>query len=117
MRETARPDAFVQRGGHLGLAARARAYMLANIDRRISVPDLARQLGVSERTLRYAFRETYGTSPSRYLKTTRLQQARRALENADPLKARARAPTTLASLPRDRRRHVDRSIDEALMET
>ena len=58
--------------------------MLANIDGRISVHELATRVGVSERTLRNVFRKAYGTSPSQYLKAIRLLQARHTLENADP---------------------------------
>ena len=55
------------------IAFAARAHMLENLDDAITVRGLSRALGVSERTLRYAFHKEYGISPSRYLKSTRLQ--------------------------------------------
>lgn len=48
------------------------------------VEDLAAAAGVSQRTLRTAFREYFGVGPLRYLKHRILQQARQALKCADP---------------------------------
>lgn len=42
--------------------------------------DLARQVGVSERTLRRGFQELFGMSPLRYLTQLRMQQARYLLQ-------------------------------------
>jgi AraC family ethanolamine operon transcriptional activator len=49
----------------------------------LSVVDLATAAGVSERTLRSAFQEYFGVGPVRYLKLRILNQARKALQNAD----------------------------------
>ena len=57
--------------------------MLDNLDRSISIRCLSSALGVSERTLRYAFHEAFGTSPVQYLKTLRLHRARGALRQAN----------------------------------
>ena len=50
----------------------------------VLVTDLAESAGVSERTLRMAFDEHFGTSPARYLRTRRLHAVHRALRAADP---------------------------------
>jgi AraC-like DNA-binding protein len=49
----------------------------------VYLADLCAAGGVSERTLRTVFQETYGFSPVRYLKLRRLHQVRRALRRAD----------------------------------
>ena len=66
------------------VAVRASAHMLRNIDNPISVHSLSSMLSVSERTLRYAFGEAYGMSPSQYLKSIRLLRARSALQKSNP---------------------------------
>jgi AraC family transcriptional regulator, ethanolamine operon transcriptional activator len=48
-------------------------------DQSPSIAELARQIGVPERTLRTAFHRTYGVSPQEYLRLQRLYQARRLL--------------------------------------
>jgi AraC family ethanolamine operon transcriptional activator len=48
----------------------------------ITVNDLCRITGVSERTLQYAFKEHYGVSPKRYLINIRLNAVRRTLRRA-----------------------------------
>ncbi|MBW1757303.1 MAG: AraC family transcriptional regulator [Deltaproteobacteria bacterium] len=58
-----------QSGGHVGIA------------------DLAAATGVSERTLRTAFKEHYGVGPVRYLQLRILHRVRRALREADPEEA------------------------------
>jgi len=50
----------------------------------LTVRDLSRAVGASERTLRYAFTERYGVPPKAYLKVVRLHGVRRALRSADP---------------------------------
>lgn len=52
---------------------------MRHADDSLSVPELARQIGVPERTLRTAFRRCYGVSPLRWLRLHRLHQARRIL--------------------------------------
>ena len=48
----------------------------------LHVDDLCRAAGVSERTLRNAFRKIHGVSPYRYLRGFRMTQARQALLSA-----------------------------------
>lgn len=49
------------------------------------VRTLAQSAGVSERTLRRAFQDLFGTTPARYARLRRLHTAREALLAADPL--------------------------------
>lgn len=49
----------------------------------LTVRDLCRAAGASERTLRYAFVERYGVPPKAYLKAVRLHGVRRELRSAD----------------------------------
>jgi len=65
----------------LGTAAE---FLRERLDHPIYLADLCEATGVSERTLRNAFQETYGMSPMRYLKLWRLHRARKALRDADP---------------------------------
>ena len=50
----------------------------------VSVADLVAASGVSERTLRTAFNETFWVGPSRYLQLRNLHRIRRALQAAEP---------------------------------
>ena len=50
----------------------------------LSVEQLATAAGVSERTLRDAFQQSFGVAPVRYLNRRTLHQIRRALKAADP---------------------------------
>jgi AraC-like DNA-binding protein len=49
----------------------------------VYLADLCAVTGVSERTLRTVFQESYGMSPVQYLRLRRLHQVRRALRRAD----------------------------------
>lgn len=63
------------------------AYMQANLDRRLTMSDLAQYVYVSESHLRLLFRKTMGVSPSDYLCQLRLQRVKELLANtACPLK-------------------------------
>ena len=57
------------------------AYMQMNLDRRLTLPDLAKYLYISESHLRLLFRKTMGISPSEYLRQLRLQRAKDLLVN------------------------------------
>ncbi len=48
-------------------------------DQSLSIPQLARHIGVPERTLRTAFQKSYGFSPQEHLRIQRLYQARQHL--------------------------------------
>jgi AraC family ethanolamine operon transcriptional activator len=56
--------------------------MQARCGDRLSVLDLCRELGVSERTLHYAFQEVRGLSPMAYFKSSRLNAVRQELKAA-----------------------------------
>jgi AraC family ethanolamine operon transcriptional activator len=60
------------------------AFVRDNIREPVTVAELSRMAGVSERTLRAAFHDTVGLSPKRYAIAQRLQAAHAALANADP---------------------------------
>ena len=63
----------------LNLVHQAENLALASIDKRLNIAALSRMLVVSERTLRKAFRVTYGLSPCRHLRMLRLLQVRQVL--------------------------------------
>jgi AraC family ethanolamine operon transcriptional activator len=63
---------------------RAQEYMHAHARERISLSDLCSASECSERTLRQAFRECYGTSPMAFIKKLRLQGLRQELRDAAP---------------------------------
>jgi len=62
---------------------RALEYIDANPHLPVTVPELARVSGASIRTLEYAFRDYFGTSPKQYLKNHQLTGLRRELQEAD----------------------------------
>lgn len=66
---------------HYRVVAGIRDYIIANRDHAITVPDLCRQFCVSRRTLQYCFQEVLGMPPAAYLRTIRLNGARRDLRN------------------------------------
>jgi AraC family transcriptional regulator, ethanolamine operon transcriptional activator len=64
------------------LVRRADDCMRACLGRPLSLLDLCRELGVSERTLHYAFQEVRGLSPMAYFKARRLNAVRQELKAA-----------------------------------
>jgi AraC family ethanolamine operon transcriptional activator len=66
------------------LVARITAFLNEHPSEPITVADLSRMAGVSERTLRAAFHDVIGVSPKRYAIKQRLEAAHAALRNADP---------------------------------
>lgn len=62
------------------IVSEARDYMRANVDRSIAVPDLCSAIGVSRRTLQYAFEDVLQLSPLTYLRIMRLNRVRRELK-------------------------------------
>ncbi len=62
----------------------ARDYMMANLNKPITLKDLCDNLYVSSRSLMYGFQEIFGTSPINYLKMLRLHGVRQTLKEADP---------------------------------
>jgi AraC family transcriptional regulator, ethanolamine operon transcriptional activator len=69
---------------------RAEAFLSARISEPVSIAQLCRVVGVSERSLRNAFHDVRGMSPKRYAVRTRLAKVRRALRDAN----RARGAVT-----------------------
>ncbi len=65
-----------------GLEA-TRAWALEQLDRPLTVAQLARHAHTSERTLARRFRQETGTTPLRWLHAQRVDQARRLLEDGD----------------------------------
>jgi AraC family ethanolamine operon transcriptional activator len=68
--------------------ARAEAYIESNAAHDIRVGDICRAVGVSERTLQYAFIERFGIGPKEFLNIVRLSEVRRQLRDADPRETR-----------------------------
>jgi len=64
---------------HLTTVRRAREVALAHSDTPVQVQDLCRELRVSRRTLQDSFRRVLGIGPLWYLRTLRLDGARRGL--------------------------------------
>ena len=66
------------------LVGRVVAFLRDNIGEPVTVAELSRMAGVSERTLRAAFHDVLGLSPKRYAIAQRLHAAHEALSAADP---------------------------------
>lgn len=71
------------RRAHYLIAQRAEKFMRQNLRRNIYMHEICAAAGVSERALRYAFDDMFGTSPNRYLSMLRLCAACRGLSMAD----------------------------------
>ncbi|GAA0926773.1 GlxA family transcriptional regulator [Pseudonocardia zijingensis] len=65
--------------------AATRAWALENIDRPLTLADLARHASMSRRTFTRHFRDEVGMSPNRWLTQQRIDLARRLLETTDLL--------------------------------
>ena len=63
------------------IVSQARDYVLANRARPVGVPELCEQLHVSRRTLQYCFQDVLGMAPATFLRTIRLNGARRDLSS------------------------------------
>ena len=59
-------------------------YMIARIDKPISLTELEHQSGLSARALQYQFSRRFGCSPMRWLMTQRLDASRNRLVNSTP---------------------------------
>ncbi len=68
------------------LQARAREYIEANLSSSLGNETLAREIGVSSRTLGHVFRDALNTTPLHYIKTRRLNATRQRLLKADHTK-------------------------------
>lgn len=79
----ARPESLASRHHRL-VMARLEDVAAASPDRPLDLGEICRLIGVPERTLRLCCKEQLGMGPIRYLRLRRMQQARYALERADP---------------------------------
>jgi len=59
-------------------------YLLAHLGERITLTDMERISGVSSRGLQYAFLQRFGCSPLQWLRSARLEHARRQLVSQGP---------------------------------
>lgn len=62
----------------------AEDFMLSQLDRPLSLEDVAAATGVSARALQYAFRQFRGTTPMAFLRDARLERAHQDLQRAAP---------------------------------
>ena len=81
-RDSSPRDVELTRINHSRLVKRAQDYALEHIDKRIHLTDLSQAMHVSERTLRYAFRNVLGMSPVAYLTRLRLHRVHKSLKEA-----------------------------------
>ena len=65
-------------------AKRAEQYLIANVEKPVSLADLCEAASTSERTLLVGFHEVFGTSPKAFLKSLRLNRVKRDLQMAPP---------------------------------
>lgn len=78
------------------LVKKAEAYVVERLDQSIHMNTLCREVGASPRALEYAFHAIYGMGAMRYLRTIRLNEARKALSHSDASK-----PVTVTSVAMD----------------
>jgi AraC family ethanolamine operon transcriptional activator len=71
-------------GRRLQIIRKAEQYSRSHDARTLRIADVCRHVGTSERSLRYAFEDLAGISPTAYLKFQRLSRAHSALLEADP---------------------------------
>lgn len=71
----------------LEIVREAQAYAGACEDAALRLSDLCAHVGVCERTLRYAFKDLTGVSPSAFIRAQRLNRTRRDLLRANPHQA------------------------------
>ena len=71
-------------GNRERIIKKASQFISESIYNPVSISDLCRITGVSERTLQYSFKEYYGISPKTYLKAQMLNMVHFALNKADP---------------------------------
>jgi transcriptional regulator GlxA family with amidase domain len=80
-----RPVPSARQAGTRGeLVSRAVTLLRAHVNEPVTMVELSRQTGVSERTLRAAFHDVLGLSPKQYAIGQRLHAAHEALCAADP---------------------------------
>jgi AraC family ethanolamine operon transcriptional activator len=77
-------DPHGRRDSRRALVARAISELREHITEPVTMAELSRRAGVSERTLRAAFHEVVGVSPKQFAIAERLKAARKALCDAPP---------------------------------
>lgn len=65
-------------------ASRARDYINGHLSDPIGITTLAKEVGISQRSLESSFRECFGITPVNYIKVRRLNAARNKLLHANP---------------------------------
>jgi AraC family transcriptional regulator, ethanolamine operon transcriptional activator len=70
------------RQGHSEIVRIAESHAVSRVQEHVSVSDLCKAAGVSERTLEYAFRKVMGLTPVAYLTRLRLHRVRQGLLDA-----------------------------------
>lgn len=74
------------------IAEKARAYVMEHAELQPSVDDICRHVGVSRRKLQNCFHDTFGLSPTQFLRTMRLDRVRR------DLRAAGRGPVSIGDI-------------------
>ena len=75
---------FIRRIPRPEIVERVDAFLRENLGELVTIAELSRVAGVSERTLRAAFHDVVGVSPKQHVIRQRLQAARAALRAAEP---------------------------------
>lgn len=78
-----RQPGLLARENRVKYVTAARDFIEANLKQPLGLETLAQETDVSPRTLEYAFREVFDTSPLQYIKIRRLNAARHCLLTAD----------------------------------
>jgi AraC family ethanolamine operon transcriptional activator len=78
------PDARARPFRRADIVREAEDFMLAHLDRPLTLEAICIAVKTSKSALSYGFHDIFGLSPMVYLKTVRLNGARRALKIADP---------------------------------
>ncbi|NEO57820.1 MAG: helix-turn-helix transcriptional regulator [Okeania sp. SIO3B5] len=75
---------FVKPSRRAKLISQAERKMLANLEKPLTLKQLAENLGSSSSALLYGFQDLFGISPMRYLKVRRLNAVRQRLKASEP---------------------------------
>ena len=75
---------FIKPSRRAKLIAQAEQKMLANLEKPLTLKQLAQTLGSSSSALSYGFQDLFGLSPMRYLKVRRLNAVRQHLKAREP---------------------------------
>ncbi|MGB5293848.1 MAG: helix-turn-helix domain-containing protein [Thermoanaerobaculia bacterium] len=102
--------------------SQAKLLITEELDEHLTVQQICDAVGVSERTLRYAFQEQLGVSPKRYLQSVRLNRVRREIRTSPPDVKIADVANRwgfwhMGQFAGDYRRHFDELPSETLRRT